>query len=64
MNLRFNQEEGEILLSIVVQRHRELLREIARTDHSAFKHALHKDAKLMESLLARIQAGLLQETCP
>ena len=37
MELILNTEEQELLLSILEQRHRELLKEIAHTDHHEFK---------------------------
>ena len=51
MQLTLNTEEQELLLSILDQRHRELVKEIAHTDHREFKQGLRKDERLLDSLL-------------
>jgi hypothetical protein len=53
----FSPEEGQLLAEIVARRNRELIKEIARTDHAAFKHELQYTAKLLEAIATR----LLQE---
>jgi len=51
MQLTLNTEEQELLLSILDQRHRELVKEIAHTDHREFRKGLRKDERLLDSLL-------------
>lgn len=52
MELTLNTEEQELLVSILDQRHRELLKEIAHTDHREFKQGLRKNEKRLDSLLS------------
>ncbi|MGA7907344.1 MAG: hypothetical protein WCA16_08070 [Candidatus Sulfotelmatobacter sp.] len=61
MELILNTEEQELLLSIIEQRHRELLKEIAHTDHREFKHALRKNEKVLESVLSRLRGPVVQD---
>ena len=51
MQLTLNTEEQELLLSILDQRHRELVKEIAHTDHREFRQGFRKDERLLDSLL-------------
>jgi hypothetical protein len=51
----FSPEEGQLLAEIVARRNRELIKEIARTDHAAFKHELQYTAKLLEAIAAKIR---------
>ena len=46
---------------LIVTRHRELLNEIAQTDHREFKQGLLKDEKLLDSLLGRLRGKAVQE---
>jgi hypothetical protein len=55
MELTLTVEERELVLEILGQRHRELLREISRTDHHEFKLALRKKEKLLESVENRLR---------
>lgn len=55
MELILNAEEQELLLSILEQRHQELLKEIWHTDHREFKELLRRQEKLLESMLSRLQ---------
>ena len=60
MELMMTLEERELVLDILLQRHRELQREISRTHHHDFKLVLRKQEKLLESVLERLsgtQAG-------
>ena len=54
-------EEQQLLLDILEQRHRELLKEISHTDHHQFKEALRKNEKLLESVLSRLRGTPIQE---
>ena len=56
MELTLTVEERELVLEILGQRHRELLREISHTDHHEFKHALRKKEKLLDSVENRVRA--------
>ena len=61
MELTLSAEEQEFLSNILGQRHRELLNEIAHTDHREFKQGLLKDEKLLDSLVCRLQGTAVQE---
>jgi len=60
MELRLSTEEQQLLLEILEQRHRELLKEISRTDHHQFKQALRKNEQLFDSMLNRLRAVPVQ----
>jgi hypothetical protein len=55
MELTLSTEEQELLSNVVERFHRELLNEIAHTDHREFKQGLVKDEKLLESLISRLR---------
>lgn len=57
MELTLNTEEQQLLLSILEQRHQELLKEIAHTDHREFKQGLRKNEKLLDSMLSRLRGA-------
>ena len=61
MEFILSTEEHELLLSILEQRHRELLKEIAHTDHHEFKQGLRKNEKLLDSMLCRLRGVVSQE---
>jgi hypothetical protein len=61
MELSLNVEEQGFLSNILEQHHRELLNEIAHTDHREFKQGLLKDEKLLSSLLSRVQGTAVPE---
>ena len=61
MELILNTEEQELLLRILEQRHRELLKEISHTDHHEFKQGLRKNEKLLDSMLCRLRGATSQE---
>jgi len=61
MELILSTEEHQLLLDILEQRHRELLKEISHTDHHEFKLALRKNEKLLESILSRLRGASVQE---
>lgn len=58
MELNLNQEEAEVMWEILADRHRELLREISRTSHHAFKAELRRKEILLDSVIKRL--SLLQ----
>jgi hypothetical protein len=55
MELILTTEEQQLLLDILEQRHRELLKEISHTDHREFKQTLRKNEKLLESILSHLR---------
>lgn len=60
MELTLSTEEQQLLLDILEQRHRELLKEISHTDHHEFKQALRKNEKLLESVSSRLREASVQ----
>lgn len=61
MELRLNDQEKRLLLEILEERYRNLIHEIARTDHRDFKHELQARCSVIEGILKRVQA---QEKVP
>ena len=55
MELKLNEQE-RLLLEILEERHKNLIHEIARTDHREFKHELQTRCLLIEGILKRVQA--------
>ncbi len=55
MELTLTTEEWELLLEVLSERHRALLREISHTDHREFKLALLKREKLLDSIVNRLR---------
>jgi hypothetical protein len=55
MELTLSVEEQELLSNILERFHRELLNEIAHTEHREFKQGLLKDEKLLVSLIGRLR---------
>ena len=56
MDLTLNTDERELLLEILEERQRELLREISRANHHQFKVALRKNEHLIEMLIGKLRA--------
>jgi len=61
VELILNTEEQELLLDILEQRHRELLKEISHTDSREFKQELRKKEKLLDSMLGHLRRAGVQE---
>lgn len=61
MELTLSAEELEFLLNTLEQRHRELLNEIAHTDHREFKQELRRKEKLLDSLVCRLRGTAVPE---
>jgi len=61
MELTLTPEERELLLSILEQRHQEMLKEIWHTHHREFKAGLRKNEKLLESVLGRLREEATHE---
>lgn len=59
MDVTITPEEMDLLIEILEEHHRELLREISRTSHHDFKLVLRKKERLLESVLLRLRAALL-----
>ena len=55
MELTLSSTEKDLLLEILGQHHRELLREIARTTHHEFKDGLKKKEQLLESIVSKLE---------
>ena len=54
MDMSFTPEEHALLVTILTERQRELLREIARADLHGFRHELQEREALLESLLRKL----------
>jgi hypothetical protein len=61
MDLTLTAEEHELLLSILEQRHRELMKEIWHTDHREFKELLRRHEKLLEAMVSRLRTAPVEE---
>lgn len=61
MELTLSTQEQEFLTKTLEHCHRELLNEIAHTDHREFKLALREDEKLLDSLVCRLRGTAVQE---
>jgi hypothetical protein len=55
MELILSSEEGKFLMEVLEDRHRELLRELAHTDHRDYKLLLKNNAKFLESILDKLR---------
>ncbi len=55
MELTLSSIERELLVEILEEHHRELLREIARTRHYEFRDLLKRKEQLLESILHKLQ---------
>jgi len=53
--------ERDLLLEILEERHRELLREISRAEHHDFKAELKGNATLIESMLSKLRTARPKE---
>lgn len=55
MELTLTTAEGEFLLEILEEHHRELFREIAGTDHREFRSVLKHKERLLESVVNKLE---------
>lgn len=62
MELTLSDEEQELLLNILEQRHRELAQEIAHTDHREFRQQLRRNEELLDSMVCRLRGMAVQES--
>jgi hypothetical protein len=61
MDLTLTYDEVELLTGILEQRHRDLLKEIAHTDHHEFRKSLRRNEKMLESILNRLRTATAEE---
>ena len=61
MELTLTYDEIELLADILEQRHRELLKEIAHTDHHQFRKSLRRNEAKLESILTRLRELSVEE---
>ena len=57
MEFSISSSERELLLEILAEHHRELLREISRAEHHQFKAVLKSKEKLLARLLENLNAA-------
>jgi hypothetical protein len=56
MDLHLEEEERRLLLEILRERNKNLIHEIARTDHREAKHELQTRCVLVEAILKQLEA--------
>lgn len=56
MELRLSPQEHRLMLEILEDRYKNLIHEIARTDHREFKHDLQTRCSLIEDIIKRMKA--------
>jgi hypothetical protein len=56
MEITMNNEERELLLELLEERHREMLREISRAKHHEFKQALRRNERILEGVIIRLRS--------
>ena len=61
MELLLSVEEHELLLNILEQRHRELMKDIWHADHREFKELLRRQEKVIAGLLSRLRTAPVPE---
>ena len=54
MEISLTAEERKLLIDVLEERHRELLREISRATHNQFKLALKENEKLLQSVIGKL----------
>jgi hypothetical protein len=60
MQISLSLEEKELLMDVLEERHRELLREISGTSHKHFKIGLEENEILFESIMNKLHAPALE----
>jgi hypothetical protein len=58
MMVELTTNERNLLVRVLEERHRQLERELWRTDHHHFKDLLREEQKSLEQVLARLGASL------
>jgi hypothetical protein len=61
MELTLTLDEHQLLLEVLEGRQRELLHEIARTNHHRFKVALKNNERLLQVLIAKLRSMQMGE---
>jgi len=61
MNLQLTSNERELLLELLEERRRDLMHEIAQTNHYQFKQVLRTKENVLESLLTKVAGELVAE---
>lgn len=56
MELRLTPQEHHLMLEILEDRYKNLIHEIARTDHREFKHDLQTRCSLIEDIIKKMKA--------
>ncbi|MGI9101366.1 MAG: hypothetical protein ACR2IF_02875 [Terriglobales bacterium] len=59
MELHLTSDERQLLQEILLDRHRDLLREIAHTDHHHFKQVLKTKEKVLAALVEKLAGELV-----
>lgn len=59
MDLLLTAEERALLREMLEEHHRDLILEIARTDHHHFRQVLRKKQKVLEALLEKVAGELV-----
>ncbi len=55
MELRLTDKEHELLLEVLQEHHKHLLREIAKADHHEFKMALRHRCDALEGIMHKVR---------
>jgi len=55
MELRLTEKEHELLLEILQEQHKHLLREIAKADHHEFRTALRQRCDALEGIMRKVR---------
>jgi hypothetical protein len=61
MDLQLTPEERELLREVLEEHHRDLVLEIARTDHHHFRQVLRTKQKVLETLREKVAGELVTE---
>lgn len=56
MELTLSYEERELLIELLEERHRQLLREISHTHHHEFRVTLKKHEQVLEGVIGKLRA--------
>ena len=62
MTCEFSAEERELLLRILEEHHRQLEREMWKTNHRSFKEQIRGEQGMVEKLLTKLGAGVVKPT--
>ncbi|HXX26978.1 MAG TPA: hypothetical protein VEI99_00870 [Terriglobales bacterium] len=57
MELMLTSDERELLLEVLEEHHRQLIREIARARHHEFKSALKSKERMIESVVNKLKGA-------